>query len=110
MDVTVRNGCMYVIPEHRVPATLPTSFVDWTSISRPDLEALLHGVTPLPAAAGSVLGWSHRVIHWGGAATELEAGPRISLAADFLHEPVNTVPDLLLDIECDEEPHRHGRA
>ena len=37
---------MYAIPEDRVPATLPTSFVDWTSISRQDLEALLHGVTP----------------------------------------------------------------
>jgi hypothetical protein len=86
MDVTVRSGCMYVIPEDRVPATLRTSFVEWTSISRQDLEALLHGVTPLPAAAGSVLGWSHRVIHWGGAATELAAGPRINLAADFLHE------------------------
>jgi hypothetical protein len=77
---------MYLIPKDRLPATLPTSFVDWTSISRQELEALLHGVTPLPAAAGSVLGWSNRVIHWGGAATELAAGPRISLAADFLHE------------------------
>jgi len=86
MDVTIRNGCMYVIPEDRVPPTLSASFGDWTSISRQELEALLHGVTPLPAAAGSVLGWSHRVIHWGGAATDLAAGPRISLAADFLHE------------------------
>jgi hypothetical protein len=85
-DVNVRSGCMYVIPEDRVPTTLQTSFGDWTSISRQELEVLLQAVTPLPAAAGSVQGWSHRLIHWGGTATDLASGPRISLAADFLHE------------------------
>jgi hypothetical protein len=62
------------------------NFGDWTSISRQELEVLLHAVTPLPAAAGSVQGWSHRLIHWGGTARDLASGPRISFAADFLHE------------------------
>jgi hypothetical protein len=85
-DVTATNGCMYVIPQDRVPSTLPTLFFEWTSISLKEVEALLHSVTPLPATAGSVLGWNHRLIHWGGRPTEPAAGSRFSLAADFLHE------------------------
>jgi hypothetical protein len=77
---------MYVIPQDRVPPTLPASYLDWTSISTLELKTLLHNVTPLPAARGSVLGWNHRLIHWGGRATELADCPRISIAAEFLHE------------------------
>jgi hypothetical protein len=60
--------------------------LDWTSISAQELKTLLHNVTPLPAARGSVLGWNHRLIHWGGRATELAVCPRISMAGEFLHE------------------------
>jgi hypothetical protein len=76
---------MYVIPIDRVPSDLPTSYLDWKSISARELGTLLHSVTPLPAAVGSVLGWNNRLIHWGGRATELATCPRISIAAEFLH-------------------------
>jgi hypothetical protein len=85
-DATIDNGCMYVIPLDRVPPGLPTSYLDWKSISTLELGTLLHSVTPLPANVGSVLGWNNRLIHWGGRATELAACPRISIAAEFLHE------------------------
>ena len=49
-----------------------------------DLCDLLHNVTPLPAPAGSVMGWNNRLIHWGGRATTESAGLRISVAAEFL--------------------------
>ena len=83
-DATVGNGCMYVIPADAVPTGLPTSFLDWSSVSVQDLCDLLHNVTPLPAPAGSVMGWNNRLIHWGGRATTESAGLRISVAAEFL--------------------------
>jgi hypothetical protein len=85
-EANVANGCIYVIPQDHVPASLPSCFRDWTSISRKELETILHGVRPLPALPGSVLGWSNRVIHWGGHALDASAGPRISIGAEFLHE------------------------
>jgi hypothetical protein len=85
-DATVDNGCMYVIPQDRVPSVLPTNYMDWTSVSKRDVQTLLHNVTPLPAAAGSVLGWNHNLIHWGGQATKRTAPARISFAVEFLRE------------------------
>jgi hypothetical protein len=85
-EATLDNGCMYVIPQDRVPPNLPPSYLDWKSISVQELSRLLHSVTPLPAVVGSVLGWNNRLIHWGGGSTELAAGPRISIAAEFLRE------------------------
>jgi hypothetical protein len=85
-EATVDNGCMYVIPQDRVPPRLPASFLDWTSVSVEELGTLLHSVRPLPAEVGSVLGWNNCLIHWGGAATELATNPRISIAAEFLRE------------------------
>jgi hypothetical protein len=84
-DATIDNGCMYVIPQDSVPPGLPLCYLDWTSVSAQELKTLLHNVTPLPAAVGSVLGWNNRLIHWGGRATEPAACPRISIAAEFLH-------------------------
>ena len=85
-DATVANGCIYVIPQDRVPSRLPASYFDWTSVSRQDLEFLLHSTTPLPAALGSVLGWNNSVIHWGGRTSDVRARPRISIAGEFLPE------------------------
>jgi hypothetical protein len=89
-EATIDNGCMYVIPQDRVPPALPVSYLDWTAISAQELSTLLHNVTPLPAPVGSILGWNNRLIHWGGRASELAACPRISIAAEFL--PVRTRP------------------
>ena len=89
-EATARNGCMFVIPLDRVPLGLPTSFLDWTSIPVEKLSTLLHGVTPLPALPGSILGWNNRLIHWGGRASEPADGVRVSIAAEFL--PVVTRP------------------
>lgn len=83
-DATTENGCMYVIPQDCVPSALPTSMLDWTSVSAQELRTLLHNVTPLPARAGSILGWHNRLIHWGGQATDIAARPRLSIAAEFL--------------------------
>ena len=107
-EATLDNGCMYVIPQDRVPADLPACYMDWTSISVQELSRLLHSATPLPATAGSVLGWNHRVIHWGGGTTELAVGPRISIAAEFLREGARPHRSQLpvLDVNLPDFPTR----
>jgi hypothetical protein len=81
---------MYVIPQDSIPKALPTSYLDWTSVSRQELEILLHHVTPLPSSAGSVLGWNNSLVHWGGRTVQCDAYPRISIASHFL--PDGTKP------------------
>jgi hypothetical protein len=107
-EATIDNGCMYVIPQDRVPPNLPGSYLDWTSISVQELGSLLHSVTPLPAVAGSVLGWNQRLIHWGGGSTELAAGPRISIGAEFLREGARANRSELpvLDVNLPDFPTR----
>jgi hypothetical protein len=107
-EATTDNGCMYVIPQDRVPPNLPANYRDWTSISAQELSRLLHSVTPLPAVAGSVLGWNNRLIHWGGGSTELAAGPRISVAAEFLREGTRPHGSQLpvLDVSLPDFPTR----
>jgi hypothetical protein len=83
-DATIGNGCMYVIPQDRVPPALPSCYLDWTAVSRDDLGILLRNVTPLPASAGSVLGWNNGLIHWGGRALESATFPRISIGVEFM--------------------------
>jgi Phytanoyl-CoA dioxygenase (PhyH) len=87
-DASVDNGCMYVVPQDLLPQTLPKNYVDWPSPDREELAALLHGVRPLPAKAGSLLGWNHQLVHWGGRATGAATNPRISLAIEFLSETI----------------------
>ena len=83
-DASIGNGCMYVIPQDRVPPALPASYLDWTAVSRDELGILLRNVIPLPATVGSVLGWNNSLIHWGGRALEPAAPPRISIGVEFM--------------------------
>src|SRR5262249_50163497 len=53
-----------------------------------ELTALLHGVRPLPVKAGSLLGWNHQLIHWGGRANDSATEPRVSLALEFISETI----------------------
>jgi Phytanoyl-CoA dioxygenase (PhyH) len=85
-NATIGNGCMYVIPQDRVPPTLPACYLDWTAVSRDELGILLRHVTPLPALAGSILGWNNSLIHWGGRALESTTFPRISIGVEFMSE------------------------
>jgi hypothetical protein len=83
-DATIDNGCMYVIPQDRVPPSLPACYLDWTAVSHHELEILLRNVVPLPATAGSALGWNNSVIHWGGRALATATFPRISIGVEFM--------------------------
>ena len=80
-DSTTQNSCMHVIPAHydgdyktprsmhELPDHLPNQ--------------VLQKVRALPAAAGSILGWSTELIHWGGMSSDQAELPRLSFAMYF---------------------------
>ena len=78
---TPLNGCMYIVPMQHQPS-------DVRSIEPQMIRAL-------PAAAGSILGWNHNVVHWGGMSTDKAPCPRVSLSFELqradappLHRPL----------------------
>jgi hypothetical protein len=81
-DATLENGCMYVVPQQQVPATIG-DFSRLTNVSRAELQALLQGSRALPAQAGSILGWDFQIIHWGSTSGRAEHS-RISMAVEFI--------------------------
>jgi hypothetical protein len=73
-DATPDNGCMYLVPAPWDPL-YPTG--------RPAPEVVFQqAVRAVPARAGAVLGWTSRLLHWGGMARAGSA-PRVSLSFEF---------------------------
>ncbi|WP_169544521.1 phytanoyl-CoA dioxygenase family protein [Sneathiella aquimaris] len=74
-DCTEENGCMFVLPREK----------EHVLRDNPEMEqALLEPYAqPLPAAAGSVLGWPQDLVHWGGTFKEGAVPPRASLSLEF---------------------------
>jgi hypothetical protein len=82
-EARLDNGCMYVIPEPRVPRVESGDAWSLDPISRDLVKRLLQSARALPAAPGSLLGWSHGVVHWGSMA-DGGTPPRISIAVEFI--------------------------
>ena len=91
-DATTRNGCMYVVPKSLEPPAFADAFLAKPSYTGMEVAALLQASRALPAAAGSVLGWHHGVIHWGSCA-EADAPPRVSIASEFVAPDAETFAD-----------------
>ena len=89
VDVEEANGCMYVIPRDH-EQNLPAGH----EFQREQLEAC--GV-PLPASAGSVLGWPQDLIHWGGEYSDSELPARRSLSFEFQNTAFDPLAVPLLD-------------
>lgn len=85
-DARVDNGCMFVVPEDVAP-DLSRSFETQADISVDSAIRLLHHATPLPAAAGAVLGWRTTTLHWGGQ-FHPGAPDRLSVALEFGHPEI----------------------
>ena len=80
-EATVENGCIYLIPKDVLPAFVrerDSQTYTWQQVS-----ALLQSSRALPARAGSVLGWNHRLIHWGSTSSGVGSA-RVSMAVEFL--------------------------
>ena len=74
-DAVPLNGCMYMLPAHLDP-NYPDNLADGRVANPQDIRALA-------APAGSVLGWNHAVLHWGGRSSHKADLPRISMAFEF---------------------------
>jgi hypothetical protein len=67
-DATAENGCMHVIPRPLALPALGDRLDAGEAFTTPEILAMLHGATPLPASAGDFLAWSFDILHWGGQA------------------------------------------
>lgn len=81
-DATLDNGCMYVVPQHALPAPLavPAAAAD---VNWEDISTTLRATRAVPMQAGGVLGWRFHVLHWSAVARRAPQ-PRISVALEFL--------------------------
>jgi len=96
-DATTLNSCIHVIPafadpDFRTPRSdeLLPRMID---------SACLQNVRALPAKAGSILGWSTELLHWGGQSSSGAKMPRLSFAMYFqnaanakIHPTATSVP------------------
>eukprot|EP01116_Phalansterium_solitarium_P003297 TRINITY_DN1410_c0_g1_i2.p1 TRINITY_DN1410_c0_g1~~TRINITY_DN1410_c0_g1_i2.p1 ORF type:complete len:372 (-),score=130.80 TRINITY_DN1410_c0_g1_i2:173-1288(-) len=93
-NATPDNSCLYVVPAPFDPGYATN---DLYNGSQP-LERIFHGnpdayqdIRALPAAAGSVISFTHRLLHWGSRASPYSLDePRIAMAfaaADDSFEP-----------------------
>ncbi len=81
-DVTPDQSCLYV-----VPAPFDPDF--YTAERNVHGERIrLQDIRCLPARAGSVLGWSSHLIHWGSRASQFAERPRVSVTMYFQRRDV----------------------
>jgi hypothetical protein len=74
-DATPDNGCIYVLPACRDRHYLARE-------NRNDVVDVQE-IRALPAAAGSVLGWTQALLHWGSRAGERARAPRVSFSIEY---------------------------
>jgi Phytanoyl-CoA dioxygenase (PhyH) len=83
-DATPLNGCMYVLPAYADPAYLDSQLNDWkVENEKENIVSCVQAIRALPAAAGSILGWTHALFHWGSQSSTQAESPRISLSVEF---------------------------
>jgi hypothetical protein len=95
-EATTHNSCIYVLPFPHDPAV--QSFMrqeDVATIHQQEQTIFLGNMRALPAPAGSVVGWTPYILHWGSQSTDWATHPRISVgiyyhAADSVRK--STVP------------------
>ena len=79
-DADPLNSCMYVVPADRDPTYGTERDKEW--------KFELSDVRALPAQAGSLLGWTQALLHWGSRGVARASGPRISMAFEFIRADV----------------------
>jgi hypothetical protein len=82
-DATLSNGCMHLVSRRALTPTFESESLDTGQVSLVDALRALHGVRALPAPAGSVLGWTFDVLHWGGPCLRAE-GARRAISIEFI--------------------------
>jgi hypothetical protein len=82
-DASVETGCMCLVPKHLVPRGAEGAWSDRETMPMSEALGLLHASRPLPARAGSVLGWHAGLLHWGSA-RQRSGEPRVSLSMELV--------------------------
>jgi hypothetical protein len=85
-DTDEDNGCMYALPRASTAATVTNG--------QPNLSK----GRPLPANAGSVLGWPQDLYHWGGAYSREAKKPRVSISLEFQNRAFAPLAEPLIDM------------
>ena len=85
-DATLENGCMYVVPRNNETKQMSDDFYAKETYSIAETMKLLQNSKALPAAQGSLLGWSPNLVHWGSTSSP-QASPRISISVEFTNRP-----------------------
>lgn len=101
-DATLDNGCMYIVPKHRLPEGTADVFAnDMSRVSPATWRAMLQATKAMPAPAGALMGWDFQVIHWSSLASGRASTPRVSLAVEAFGEGIAPTPseEPLLDPE-----------
>ncbi len=83
-DVTLDNGCMYIVPEDVAP-DMVRDFGRSDTLALEAVEQVLHNARALPAPAGSVLAWSTSTLHWGARHRATHGPDRMSLGLELRH-------------------------
>lgn len=91
-DATLANGCMHVVSHRRLAGSFATEPIETGMVSLADALRALHGVRALPVTAGSVLGWTFDVLHWGGPCLS-PSGARRAVSMEFLAAGASPNPD-----------------
>lgn len=97
-DTDVKNGCMCVVPianDTHFYNEGEFYYADWQESFYDNSKVMLE------AKAGDLLAWNPQLLHWGGAATDKNANPRISISVEFISNNVND--DIFL-YEIDKNP------
>jgi len=83
-DATAKNGCIYCVPAYWDLA-YQSRAVNTVIVAEDTIRAL-------PVPAGTVLGWSQSLLHWGGRCGPHES-PRLSTSFEMIRaDLVSTVP------------------
>jgi hypothetical protein len=81
-DATIDNGCIFVVTQAAATNETIAALMGDQPLPASACRTLLQHAVPLPAPAGTLLGWYGDVIHWGGF-NHGGAKPRVSLAIEF---------------------------
>jgi ectoine hydroxylase-related dioxygenase (phytanoyl-CoA dioxygenase family) len=92
-DATLDNGCISVVPQDDLPVTVAQRSSQ-PEIPWDDVRRTLQSARPLPAAAGTLLGWRFHVLHWAST-VRVATAPRISVSLEFLGADVTPPPEEL---------------
>lgn len=80
-DVTTEHSCIYVVPASADPGFYAAGMGVDPKFRYQDIRAL-------PAEAGSVLGWSSHLLHWGSSSSRFVTSPRMAVTMYFQRRDV----------------------